>query len=410
MTAEKALATVDGRPYFERVLTHALARGLLDATRLAGLRREGAKAIVQLASHFGTANLRPELEAARTRLITLVGLALEAESGGRIEVAAALLVDKTLLALSKAGADRLRAILKLPMDSFLEPVHSPATDEKPFLARWTFDEPITFARYLAEKRHRENNQALHELTYALAAHFGATRKDVQGWHTSCESVLNSILLVLYAEKKPQGFFGGERFARLHGAACRKRKADFSLLEEWRADLPPASQRLLDRATSRFLNETLELVKRHDAADIYRDQDRFSGVFFFDVSDVDEVTHHDRAAEEVWRRVTGGKGDHPDVQCTVLLLLATGQAPAPQLRKKDALAVWQVYRESGFNETAVRSFIENVVPFEYQGDILRLWESDLAPEARASLEETDQTRALRYLHETCRPAWKGSPQR
>lgn len=90
MFSETAVAKVDARPYFERVLCHALKEGLVDEARLASIRREGAKGIVQLAGFFGTANLRPELEAARTRLVTLVGLALEAEAGGQLDAAARL--------------------------------------------------------------------------------------------------------------------------------------------------------------------------------------------------------------------------------------------------------------------------------------------------------------------------------
>lgn len=119
MFADTALTTVDTRPYFERVLCHARLEGLVDATRLDALRREGAKGIVQLATYFGTPNLRPELEAARTRLVTLVSLALEAESGGKIDLAGRLLRDKTLLALSKAGADRLRKLHSLPTERLL---------------------------------------------------------------------------------------------------------------------------------------------------------------------------------------------------------------------------------------------------------------------------------------------------
>ena len=58
MSVDTALATVDTRPYFERVLRHALQAGIVDDTRLAALKREGAKGIVQLAGYFGTASLR----------------------------------------------------------------------------------------------------------------------------------------------------------------------------------------------------------------------------------------------------------------------------------------------------------------------------------------------------------------
>ena len=89
-TPAQAIATVDSRPYFERALCHARTEGLVDAARLEAIHREGAKGIVQLAAYFSTANLRPELEAARTRLVTLVGLALEAEVAWRKGVEAGL--------------------------------------------------------------------------------------------------------------------------------------------------------------------------------------------------------------------------------------------------------------------------------------------------------------------------------
>ena len=50
MSSDTVLATVDNRPYFERVLRHALKEGLVDAARLDAIRREGAKGIVQLAT------------------------------------------------------------------------------------------------------------------------------------------------------------------------------------------------------------------------------------------------------------------------------------------------------------------------------------------------------------------------
>lgn len=405
MFSETVLATVDARPYFERVLTRGLSDRLIDGSRLAALRSEGAKAIVQLATYFGTPNLRPELEAARTRLVTLVSLALEAESGGNVDTAIALLRQKSLLALSKSGADRLRTVLKLPSDGSLELAVVSGEDEKAGLSRWTFDEPITYARYLAEKRKRETNLAMHELSYWLADKFGLSRKDLQEQQVPCESLINSVLLVLFVEKEPKGFFSADRFMQLHEAACKRRKHDFALLDGWREELAPALRTALDRARAHFVTDVLRIIKSHSAADIYREQERFSGLFYFDASNVEDLTHHDKARAKEWQRITGGKGDHTDVQCTVLLLIATGLDPAPVLRKQDATLIWQNFRSGGFNEQAVYGFIDTLVPFEYQSDIRRLWAEDLGPEAGVQLDETDPIRALSYLHETCRPGWK-----
>lgn len=404
-TPAQAIATVDSRPYFERVLCHARAEGLIDAARLDALHREGAKGIVQLAAHFSTANLRPALEAARTRLVTLVGLALEAESGGKLDVAARLLRDKTLLALSKAGADRLRRLHALPTERLLGAPEIFRESEKEYLDQSTREPVITYARYLAEHAARERNQHYIDAAYWLAERFGVGRADAQDWHVFCESVINSALLVLFTEKKPGGFFSVDRFTKLADAARKKRGAGFGLLDAWLADAPPAIRRLLERECTRFSAEVLPILRDTPATEIYRNQDRFSGLFFFDAHSVSEITHHDKARAEEWQKITGTQGEHVDVQCGVLLMVACGLEPARSLRKKDAQAIWDAFSAGGFDDAAVARFIDNVVPFEYQADIRRMWDDDLGPEARVHLDSDDEARVLDYLQETCRASWK-----
>lgn len=399
------IATVDSRPYFERALCHARAEGLVDAARLEAIHREGAKGIVQLAAYFSTANLRPELEAARTRLVTLVGLALEAESGGKLDVAARLLRDKTLLALSKAGADRLRRLHALPTERLLGSPEIFRESEKEYLDQSTREPVITYARYLAEHAARERNQHYIDAAYWLAERFGVARGDAQAWHVFCESVINSALLVLFTEKKPGGFFSVDRFVKLAEAARKKRGSDFGALEAWLGDATPAVRRVIERECARFAAEVLPILREVPATEIYRNQDRFSGLFFFDSHSVSEITHHDKARAEEWRRITGTQGEHVDVQCGVLLMVACGLEPARSLRKKDALAIRDAFGAGGFDEAAVARFIDEVVPFEYQADVRRMWDDDLGPEARVHLDSDDETRVLDYLQETCRASWK-----
>ena len=405
MFADTALTTVDTRPYFERVLCHALQTGVVDNTRLDALRREGAKGIVQLATYFGTPNLRPELEAARTRLVTLVGLALEAESGGKIEGAGCLLRDKTLLALSKAGADRLRKLHTLPTERLLGAPEVFRESEKDFLARCTADTPMTYARYLAEQVTRERNKDYIDATYWLVGRLGVAREDADEWHVFCESVINSALLVLLCERKPAGFFSVERFMKLHEAARKKRSASVPALDAWLEEAPQGVRKLLQRESARFVAEVLPVIREFSATEIYRNQDRFSGLFFFDTSSVNEITHHDKACAEAWTRITGNQGEHTDVQCGVLLMVATGLEPTRSLLKRDATRIWDRFRESGFDEAAVARFIDNVVPFEYQSDVRRLWEDDLGPEASLQLDSDDTTLVMNYLQDTCRAGWK-----
>lgn len=403
MFTETSLATVDSSPYFERVLRYALEQGLLDDARLQAMKREGAKGMVQLATFFSTAHLRPALEAARTRLVTLVSLALEADSGRRLDTAARLLKEKSLLALSKSGADRLRQLLALPTDRLLSDDEIYREDEKRFLAWRTLDEPVTFARYLAERREREANRDHIALAYHLAECLGLDRESVQSLDISSESLINSALLVLYAEKTPRGFFSIDRFATLHEAARRKRSGSFALLDDWMQDMPPALQRLAEAEQERFLKQVLPIIRNESASDICNNPERFAGLFFFDGHSLDEIAHHDVGRAEQWRAITGSHGSHTDVQCAVLLCVATGVEPVRSLRKKDATAIWMNYRSSGFDDEAVSDFIESVAPFEYQEDLRRLWEEDLAQEAEAHLD-ADKDSALLYLNQTCRSSW------
>lgn len=404
MTSDTSLSTIDARPYFERVLRYALQEGLVDPTRLEAMHREGAKGIVQLAGYFSTAHLRPELEAARTRLVNLVSLALEADSGRQMQAAARLLREKSLLALSKAGADRLRRLLALPTDSLLGDDALYREDEKRFLDRHTLDEPINFVRYLQERTLREANQKHIDLAYWLADKFGLSRDSARELHISSESLVNSVLLVLYAEESPAGLFSTSRYQTLHEAACEKRSHSFAMLDEWLQELPAALQAVLEAEKKRFLAHVLPIIRQYSAAEICASQERFAGLFFFDTYSIEEITHHDQEKAQQWQKLTGGQGAHTDVQCTVLLMVATELEPLASLRKKDALAIWENYRAYGFDDDAVLEFIDQVVPFEYQSDVKRLWLEDLGPEARIELDD-DMHTALTYLQQTCRSSWK-----
>lgn len=70
------------------------------------------------------------------------------------------------------------------------------------------------------------------------------------------------------------------------------------------------------------------------------------------------------------------------------MVATGLDSARSLRKKEALAIWNAFRDT--------SFIDNVVPLEYQSDIRHRWNENLWPEAAQQLDGNDEMRVLGYL--------------
>lgn len=401
MTATTHLATIDTRPFFEQALAYGRARGLIDDERLVGIRNEGAKGIVQLASFFSTSHLRPELEAARTRLVTLVSLALEMASGGDLAAATELLRRRTLLSLSKAGADALRSLLSLPQDAWLEPPVPVAQFEKPMLSFWTLDQPMSFERFQAEKAHREDVRAQHELCYWLAGRLGVSRKNLQ-MHESCEAVINSVMLLLLVEKAPKKFFSPNQFIKLHAAVIKKRKYDFHALPAWIEAAPSALRPLLETARRHFVDKILPALRSAPPAAFLHGGDAgpSSSVFFFEADGLDELTHHDQEKEALWRRITGGKGADPYVLNTLLLTVAAGIEARATLRKKDALELHERYRQSGFSDEGVLTFIQQIVPFQMQSDLTRLWNEDLGPDARDHLDDDDIDYVLSYLYDTC----------
>ena len=131
----------------------------------------------------------------------------------------------------------------------------------------------------------------------------------------CESVINSALLVLFTEKNPAASSASTASLKLADAA-RKARRSFGLLDAWLADAPPAIRRLLERECTRFTAEVLPILRDTPATEIYRNQDRFSGLFFFDAHSVGESPTTTRPAPKNGKNHRH-QGEHVDVQCGVL---------------------------------------------------------------------------------------------
>ena len=149
----QTVALFDDRPFFEKALQHGVQHGIIPAERLASMRQEAPKGMVQIARYFGTEFLRPELELARTRMVNLVSLYLEESSQGDLALAAQALRDSSLLSRSKGGSDMLKALITMPQNShFGMQERAGFRDEHiPVLAKWTLR---SLADYRAEKARR----------------------------------------------------------------------------------------------------------------------------------------------------------------------------------------------------------------------------------------------------------------
>jgi hypothetical protein len=89
----RQLAVFDDRPFFERALAFGVRAGILADAKIAAIVDDGPKGMVQIAEYFGTQYLRPNIDEARQRIVNLVSLFLEEQSGGDLEKAAHSLRD-----------------------------------------------------------------------------------------------------------------------------------------------------------------------------------------------------------------------------------------------------------------------------------------------------------------------------
>jgi hypothetical protein len=103
-----------------------------------------------LPNFFGTAYLRPNIEAARARMVNLVSLHLEDSSGGDLEKAARSLRDHTFLSLSRGGSEMLKRLWAMPEDASYALLLRQS--QKEFLAEWSLRSLAEYRQDSCERR------------------------------------------------------------------------------------------------------------------------------------------------------------------------------------------------------------------------------------------------------------------
>lgn len=408
--ASTALAAFDSRPFFDKALHYGVKQGIISPERLQIMREDFAKGIVQIASFFGTAHLRPELELALHRMVNLISLYLEDVSGGDIQIAAASLRDKTFLSHSKGGSDMIKRLHALPDSTVIVDGAVSAESQRAYLDEKTAANTISFAEYQAELTARQKNRNTIDFSFWLAKKLGADRDDVD----DADSLTRSAMLVIFVDKADLKIPSRTAFVRLIKAAKNaKAKLDEGRLHTFLKDAPAEFQRLAWQAMNRFIEKDLPQIRvSGNTADklLYGD----SGGHYFVSENLDEdVREYDRLVAKEWDRVTRGDADDPAVLATVFLFVATGLPPKASMLLKDAKEVIRIFRSDGFNAQAVIDFIDQHAPEAIQEDLRKSWNDDLQNEAQEQLADTDPNwpdsymeRSLEYLRKTCCAAWKG----
>jgi len=394
--AEQALAVFDERPFFERALRHGVQQGLLDRALIERMRNDAPKGIVQIANHFGSAYLRPNIEQARLRLVNLISLYLAEHYAGNLDQAARSLRDNTLLSHSRGGSEMLKSLWSLPEDTSLGASAATVT-QKTFLAEWSLRTLADYRRALAQ---RQANQSAIAAAHCCLARAGQTTKDLDG--TSAEAVLRSALLVALSGKSPPFLPNGSQFlALLKQLRSKSAAMKFHVRRQALHDeMPSALRPVVEREWQRLETNDLPQIADRDLS-IERLYNELAPLYFLRDFDLADGAPLAVVTSSNWQEMTGGKYDDGSL-LTVFVCLAAGVPAKPSLSRKAARTLIRQSRADGFRQTAVLTFINECAPLAMQDDLVVLWQDFYREACDYLLDEEDDTlgQAMRFLQDNC----------
>lgn len=413
-----SVALHDARPFFEKALQFGVQHGIINQKKLDAICEDAPKGMVQIARHFGSEFLRPELEKARDRIVNLVSLYLENTSGGDLRQAAESLRDHSFLSRSKGGSDMLKAMLALPESSSFDT--DPGSDSadsqapSPVFAAWTLK---SLADYQAELARRSPVKLQKDAAIWLADLLGLDVTELEEAHTHAEAVIRTALLVLSTgrcelpdwvafEKMVAALRKKYGSAKATAAAPAKKAGGAAGKVGGKVGAAPSALSVtLPRDLPEEFRAVVEAVRQSVVADLPRildsslppralfakDSDHQTPPLFgryFWVEDLaSEIDHHDRSISKAWDKATAGNSDDGSL-LTLFLCVAAGAPPKTLLSEKAAAALVRKIQKAGpglgFNPDLAHQYILDNAPVQYQDDYGRLW-TDFVDEVQHLLQ-------------------------
>ena len=380
-SSPSSMSVYDARPFFEKALQYGLQNGIIDQPKLDAICADAPKGMVQIARYFGSEFLRPELEAARARIVNLVSLYLESISGGDLRQAAESLRDHSFLSRSKGGSDMLKALIAMPQNShFGMSERGGFTDAHiPLLGKWSLR---SLADYQAELFKRQKVADVMDAAIWLADELGMDADDLEEAGKDAEAVIRTALLVMASGRsKMPDWVAFEKMV----AALRKKYAAGPLA--FQLDLPktiPGELReVVDSVRQSVLADGPKILDANlPARRLFDQTPAFMGRYFWLEDGLSEVDHHDREISAAWSKATGGNSDDGSL-ITLFLCVASGVAPKTLLTEKGAATLIRKIQKSGFQPELARQYIRDHAPAQYQNDYAQLW-ADFMEEAQGTL--------------------------
>lgn len=390
----QSVALFDDRPFFERALAYGVAQGIIGPERLAAMHQEAPKGIVQIARYFGTEYLRPELEAARLRLVQLVSLHLEHSCQSELHRAAVTLRDHSLLSRSKAGADMLKALIAMPQSTHFG-LQGPGIfqdSDKPLLAKWC-QRPL--ADYRAELAQRT----------AIAHKLEAARWWADAWEldddalqdTDAEAVIRTGLLLHASTAHPNPDWGA-----LEAQIARLRRKRSPVQLNLPAELPAHLHDTVHTLCASVQDDLATLLDpKRPLRKMLCNTPAFAGRYFLlddPLAEADAYAHH---ASAVWSKATGDHDDEASL-LTLFVCLACALPPKTLFTQAAAKRITRQLRKTGWNPQSATDFIRQHAPMAHQDAYCALWDSFVQESQATLLDDHDHTLpdALALLQREC----------
>jgi hypothetical protein len=396
------IALIDQRPFFESVLRYGVAQSIIDSEKIAAIASEAPKGMVQIAGAFGSKYLRPEIEAARKRIVNLVSLYLVEMSGGDLDVAAKILRDNTFLSLSRGGSTLLKALFAMPEYAMFGRAEKGSVED--FLEFWSLKEKNQDYRSALEQR-RANAMEI-EAGYWFGEELGLSRSLLQEDDVEAVSVIRSAMLMRAIGETELSILNQIEFAtvlesiRVNGFKAKASKRGKPKAQEAVDEIPEVFQEIAQRVNQEIISQ--DLPKIQDAGIsldrlVYELKERY----FIRDHEVEDTSDYDALVSKEWTRLTKGKTDI-DSLLTLFLCFSADVAPKTSLPEKTAKTLVKKIRTEGFRPELAIDWIKACAPHEKQEGLLDDWNS-FVEDAQVYLMDdwdTSYSGAVRFLSENC----------
>ncbi len=367
---QSVVALFDDRPFFEKAVAHGVQHGVLDQAKLDAIQTDAPKGMVQIARYFGSEFLRPELEKAKDRIVNMVSLTLQIQSGGDLRKAAEHLREHSFMSRSKAASDMLKALIVMPQNThFGMNEHGGFSDKHiPQLAKWSL---CNLAEYQAELAKRQQVAHVIDAAIWMADELGLHADDLEEAGCDAEAVIRTALLAAATKHKemPDWVAFQKIIATLRKPSATKAinlAAPKNLPAEFKAAVEQVRQSV-EADLPKILDAKLTPQK------LFNQTPAFVGRYFWVEDGLSEVDHFDRQTSAAWNKATGGHSDDSSL-LTLFLCIATGSTGKTLLTEKTAATLIRKIRKSGVKAELATEFIQANAPAEHQDDYIDMWEA------------------------------------